>query len=146
MNNEPVVIEQAFNVTPEKVWTAITELEKMKQWYMKEIELFEPEVGFQTEFTVHEGEKDYLHIWKVTEVVPLEKISYEWKFGGYPGNTLVTFWLSSEDNKTKLILTHENLKSFHPDINPELSREEFIHGWKSLICTSLKKFLESNSV
>jgi uncharacterized protein YndB with AHSA1/START domain len=143
MNDEPVVIEHTFNAPVEKLWAAITEINQMKQWYMREIETFEPELGYQTQFTVHEGDKDYLHIWKITEVVPFEKISYEWKFGGYPGNSLVTFWLNTENNKTKLILTHEKLKSFHPDLNPELSKENFMHGWKNII-SSLKKYIENN--
>jgi len=50
------------------VWKAITDKDQMKQWYFDTIDDFKPEVGFQTQFKVRNGNKDYLHIWKVTEV------------------------------------------------------------------------------
>ena len=59
----------------------------MKQWYFSALDDFKPE-GIQTQFNVRNGNKDYLHIWKVAEVKPGKRISYEWNFGGYPGNSL----------------------------------------------------------
>ena len=86
--------------------------------------------------------KDYLHIWKITEVKPLKKISYEWKFGGFPGNSLVTFELSALGKKTKLKLTHKGIETFLPDANPPLARKNFVAGWTALIGDLLKKFVE----
>ena len=33
MNNQPFVIERTFNAPASKVWEALTDNEKMKQWY-----------------------------------------------------------------------------------------------------------------
>jgi uncharacterized protein YndB with AHSA1/START domain len=142
MKNEPVIIERTFNASVDKVWKAITDKDQMKQWYFDTIDDFKPEVGFQTQFKVRNGNKDYLHIWKVTEVETGKRISYEWKFGGYPGNSLVTFELVAFGKKTKLKLTHQGIETFLPDRNPTLARENFVEGWTSLIGRFLKDFIE----
>ncbi|TAL69874.1 MAG: SRPBCC domain-containing protein [Bacteroidetes bacterium] len=145
MGNNSLIVKREYNASIEKVWDAITNIEKMKSWYMPELKNFLPVVGFQTEFSMtHEG-KVFPHIWKVTEVIPKEKISYEWRYKGYPGNSLVTFDLQSEGNKTNLTLTHSGLETFQPEKYPELDRKQFEEGWNSLLNDLLVKFLESNS-
>ena len=145
MEENTLIIKREFNASIEKVWDAITNIKKMKIWYMPELENFLPRVGFNTEFSMtHEG-KDFPHIWKVTEVVPNEKISYEWSYKGYPGKSFVKFELQSKGDRTNLTLTHSGLESFQPDKYPELRRKNFEDGWNSLINDSLVKFLESNS-
>ena len=76
------------------------------------------------------------------EVKPGRTISYEWTFGGYPGNSLVTFELDAAGKKTKVKLTHSGIETFLPDRNPALARENFLEGWTSLIGSSLKGFVE----
>ena len=142
MENGSIIIEQTLNAPVEKVWDAITNVGKMRIWYMQTIEDFKPEAGFRTKFIVQQDGIDYLHVWKITEVIPNKKISYEWRYVGYPGNTLVTFELFGDGNKTKLTLTHSGLDSFMPEKYPELSKEEFVEGWTNLIGTSLKEFVE----
>ncbi|HTY12511.1 MAG TPA: SRPBCC domain-containing protein [Bacteroidota bacterium] len=142
MKSKPIVIERTFDAPVSKVWEAITDVKQMKQWYFPALEAFKPEVGFQTQFNVNNGGKDYLHIWKVTEVKPGKNISYEWRFGGYPGNSLVTFALTAVGRKTTLTLTHEGIETFLPDKNPPLARKNFIEGWTALIGDLLKKFVE----
>ncbi|MGA7160895.1 MAG: SRPBCC domain-containing protein [Bacteroidota bacterium] len=142
MKDDPIIIERTFEASVGKVWKAITDLQQMKQWYFPALEHFKPEAGFQTEFNVRNDGKNYLHIWKITEVKPLKKISYEWKFGGFPGNSLVTFELSAIGKKTKLKLSHKGMETFLPDLNPPLAREKFVAGWTALIGDSLKKFVE----
>jgi len=141
--NTPLVIERTFNASVEKVWKAITEINEMKQWYFPQLENFKPEEGFETQFNVrHEG-KDYLHIWKIKEVTPLKKISVEWKYGGYPGNSLVSFELFKQGDKTKLVLTHEGIETFMPEKYPELAKENFMEGWTQFMDKGLKEFLEA---
>lgn len=65
----------------------------MRQWYFKNIPSFKPEVGFETRFNVQSQDRNFHHIWKVVEVVPLKKIAYNWKYEGYPGNSLAVFEL-----------------------------------------------------
>ena len=138
----PVVVERAFDAPIDVVWRAITDVDQMKQWYIPNIASFKPEVGFRTEFNVREGGKDYLHQWEIATVVPGSKIACRWKFDGYPGDSLVTFELSPEADKTKLKLTHEGLETFRPEDNPGLARRAFAEGWTNLIGTALKEFVE----
>jgi uncharacterized protein YndB with AHSA1/START domain len=142
-NDDPIIIEQTFNRPIDTVWRSITEIDQMRQWYFENIPSFKPEVGFETQFNVQSQHRNFLHIWKVTEVVPLKKISYNWKYEGYPGDSFVVFELFKQNNLTKLRLTHQVQESFPEDI-PEFSRESGLEGWTFFIRKSLKEFLEKN--
>ena len=143
MKNEPFVIERTYNATAEKVWQAITDKNQMKQWYF-DLKEFKPEVGFEFQFYGGTPEKQWLHLCKVTEVIPMKKLAYSWRYDNYEGNSFVTFELFPEENKTRLKLTHSALETF-ADI-PELRKENFAKGWTSLIGTSLNEFLEKQEV
>ena len=135
---EAVVIERTFNAPIARVWKALTDVEEMRQWYF-DLKEFTPEVGFEFEFVVeHEGMK-YHHLCKVTEVIPQKKIAYTWRYKGEPGDSLVTFELSADGNKTKLRLTHEGLETFPK--TPAYARKNFEAGWTG-IATELEQFLE----
>jgi uncharacterized protein YndB with AHSA1/START domain len=140
-----IVIERTFDAPIETVWKAITNKDDMKQWWpdVGALELFKPEVGFETRFTTRHNDMDFVHIWKVTQVAPGKKITYDWKFAGNPGNSSVTFELSSEGDKTRLKLTHRGLESFLPERNPHLARGNFLMGWTSL-ALSLQQFVEKS--
>lgn len=140
--NEPIVVEQNFNVAIGKVWSAITDGDQMKQWFFKNIGTFKPEVGFETRFNVQSNGKNYLHIWKITDVKPERKISYTWRYGGYPGNSLVTWELTSENDLVQLKLTHQGIESF-PEDNPDFSRESCLEGWNFFIHKRLNEFLNN---
>jgi len=79
-----------------------------------------------------------------TEVVPAKKISYGWQYGGYPGNSTVTWELSETTGGTKLKFTHEITEAF-PQDDPMFSREAGDAGWGYFVCESLKGFLERQS-
>jgi uncharacterized protein YndB with AHSA1/START domain len=142
-NDEPVVIEQTFNASVDTVWHAITRIDQMRRWYFENIPSFEPEAGFETRFSVQSGDRDFVHLWKVTEVVPLRRITYNWKYEGYPGDSVVVFELFEQDNRTRLRLTHRVRESFPGDI-PEFKRESCVEGWTYFIKKSLKEFLEKS--
>jgi len=140
MNTQPFVIERTFNVPVIKVWEALTDNEKMKQWYFK-LQDFKPEVGFEFQFMGGEDDKQYLHLCKITDVVVGKKLTYSWRYDGYPGNSFVTFELFEEGNKTRLKLTHEGIETLAPG-NPDFAKENFEKGWTSILDQSLKGFLE----
>jgi uncharacterized protein YndB with AHSA1/START domain len=140
MENEPFVIERTYLAPAEKVWKAITEKEKMKQWYF-DIKEFKPEVGCEFKFSAGSDEKKYLHRCKITEVHPGNKLAYSWRYDGYEGMSSVTFELSGEGTSTKVKLTHEGLETF-PSNNPDFAKESFKEGWTFIIGTALKKFVE----
>ena len=140
-NEEPIIIEQTFDSSIDTVWNSITEIDQMRQWYFENIPSFKPEVGFETQFNVESQGRNFLHIWKVTEVVALERITYNWKYEGYPGDSFVVFELFKENHLTNLRLTHQVQESFPEDI-PEFTRKSGIEGWTYFIRKSLKEFLE----
>jgi len=55
MSAQPFVIDRVYNAPTERVWEAITDNNKMKEWYF-DIPDFKPEVGF--EFTFNGGSED----------------------------------------------------------------------------------------
>jgi uncharacterized protein YndB with AHSA1/START domain len=137
---EAVVIERTFNAPIARVWKALTEAEDMRRWYF-ELKEFKPEVGFEFEFTVeHEGVK-YCHLCKITEVIPQKKLAYTWRYRGHEGDSLVTFELFADGNKTRLKLIHEGLETF-PKL-PSFARKSFMQGWTQIIGSSLKEFVET---
>ena len=142
-NDEPIIVEQTFHASIDTVWKSITEIDLMRQWYFDSIPSFKPEIGFETQFNVESGDKNFLHLWKVIEVVPLKKIAYNWKYDGIPGDSFVAFELFKQNDLTMLRLTHQIMESFPEDI-PEFSRENGVEGWTFFIRKSLKDFLEKN--
>ncbi|AWA29867.1 SRPBCC domain-containing protein [Flavobacterium magnum] len=142
MENDKLSITHTYSASAETVWSALTDVAKMRQWYFPQLEEFRPEKGFQTEFNVQHDGNDFIHIWKVTEAVALHKIAYEWRYGGFPGNSILSFELFPENGRTKLILTHTGLDSFEPSRFPALSKDNFILGW-SHFTASLDTFLQA---
>lgn len=143
MANSPIITERVLNAPVEKVWKAITDRDEMKKWYF-DIAAFKPEVGFTFQFTGegHKGEK-YIHHCEVKEVVPMKKLSYSWRYEGLAGDSLVTFELSPEGDKTKITLKHSGIETFATD-NPDFAKESFTEGWKHIIGISLPEYLEKN--
>jgi len=142
MKAEPFVIERTYNAPVDKVWQAITDKDKMKQWYFT-LEDFKPEVGFEFRFTGGSEEMQYLHICRITEVIPQKKLKHTWQYDGYPGESFVTFELFDKGgNQTKLKLTHAGLETF-PAMK-DFARESFAQGWTYIIGKSLLEYLEKN--
>lgn len=141
MNSTPFTIERTYPAPARKVWEAITDKTKMKQWYF-DLNEFKPEVGFEFSFP-GKGSKGetYVHLCKVLEVIEHKKISYSWTYKDYPGYSIVTFELFAEGkDKTRLKLTHEGLETF-PGTG-DFAPSSFEAGWTELIGTLLKNFLE----
>ncbi len=74
--DEPIIVERSFNVSIDTVWNSITKINQMRKWYFENIPSFNPEVGFETQFNVQSLHRNFLHIWKVTEVVPKKHSFY----------------------------------------------------------------------
>jgi len=139
MENEPIIVERTYDATVEKVWAAISDNKKMRKWYF-DIPEFEAKPGFEFQFLAGNDDKKFLHLCKITDVIENKKIAYTWRYDGYEGNTLVTFELFDEGEKTKLKLTHEGLETF-PKI-ADFAKESFINGWNYIIGTALPEFLK----
>lgn len=141
MEHEPLVVERTYEATVETVWDAITNNAKMKKWYF-DISDFRPEPGFEFEFTAGSEKKMYKHLCKVTEVDPLKKLSYSWRYEDRPGSSVVTFDLMPAGDETVVRLTHTGLESF-PQDSPDFAVASFTEGWNYILGKSLKEFLES---
>jgi uncharacterized protein YndB with AHSA1/START domain len=142
MKTEPFVIERTYNAAADRVWQAITDKSKMKEWYF-DLKEFKPEVGFKFEFSGGPPEKGYLHLCTVTEVLPGKKLTHSWKYDGYQGNSFVTWELFEDGDKTRVKLTHTGIETFPTE--PDFARGNFATGWTHIVGTSLKEYLEKTS-
>ena len=139
MTPEAIVMERTLNAPVARVWKALTDVDQMRQWYF-DLKEFRPQVGFEFEFVVeHEG-NTYHHLCRVTDVIPETKIAYTWRYKGEPGDSLVTFELAPEDDKTRLKLTHTGIETFPK--TPAYARKNFEAGWTAIIGSELKEFVE----
>lgn len=143
MNADRIVAEQTFNAPVAVVWKAITDPEQMRQWFFEPMADFEPETGFETQFNVRCEDRDFLHLWKVTDVVPEQRIAYSWRYEGYPGDSTVVWELSETPNGTKLLFTHVIHETF-PQDDPVFSRESGQGAWDYFVRESLTAFLEGH--
>ncbi|MDA3780082.1 MAG: SRPBCC domain-containing protein [Bacteroidales bacterium] len=136
-------MEQIFDTSIKNVWDSITIVNKMKKWFFKQITSFEPKVGFETSFIVKVDDRIFPHLWKLTEVVQMKKIVYDWRYDGYEGRVNVVFELFENDNKTLLRLTNSVVEDFSDNV-PEFKRKSGLEGWKFFIQNSLKQYLKEN--
>jgi len=144
MENQLITVEQPLNAPVSRVWKAITDKNEMKQWYFDLAE-FKPEVGFKFQFTGGPTpDRQYLHLCEITEVIPEEKLSHSWRYDGYRGDTLVTYRLIEQGNKTLLKFSHTGIESF-PEDNSDFGIANFVEGWNHIIHIALKEYLEDNS-
>ncbi len=137
----PIVVEQDFDRPASDVWNAITKTGEMRKWYFENIPDFKAEVGFVTQFVVESGGRSFLHLWTVTEVDPQRKVVCNWKFGGLPGDSFVTFEVSGDEKSARLKVTTLVQESF-PENIPEFSRESCLGGWTYFINDRLKAYLD----
>lgn len=138
--DEPLVVERTFDAPVALVWKALTDKDDIKHWSF-DIREFEPKVGFEFRFYGGDKTSQYLHHCKVTEAIPNKRLAYTWRYEGYAGDSLVTFELFAEGNKTRLRLTHEGLETF-PKI-PAFAKANFLQGWTEIVGSSLKNFVET---
>jgi uncharacterized protein YndB with AHSA1/START domain len=143
-NTEPIVTGITVNVPVGKVWNALTEKKLMKQWFF-DIADFKPEKDFEFHFWGEtEDKKKYMHLCKITEVIPEKKLAFTWKYYGLAGETLVSFDLKKiDENKTQIRLTHSGVETF-PKEDLNLAKEKFQEGWDYIIGTGMKEYLEKN--
>lgn len=137
----PIIIERLLKAPVEKVWRAISDRDEMAKWYF-DLAAFKAEKDFSFQFPGGEPGKEYLHLCTVTEVLPLKKLCYTWRYDGYEGDSLVSFELFDEGGQTRLVLTHSGIQTF-PASNPDLARKNFVMGWSHIIPVALANYVEA---
>lgn len=140
MTNTPVIVEVIIYAPVEIIWAALTDKKQMKEWYF-DLDQFKAEPGFEFRFYGEgkQGEK-FLHLCTVQEAIVNKKLSYTWRYDGYEGNSLVSFDLSSEGDKTKLSVTHTGLETFPADTNA-FAKENFVEGWTAIVGKMLSEYV-----
>lgn len=145
MEARPLIIERAYHVNRSRLWEALISEHEMKNWFFN-IPDFRAEVGYEFRFYGGPDEnRKYLHICRIIQIIPEEKISYSWRFDGYEGESLVTFELKEDGGDMILIMTHEGLENF-PASNPDFARSNFEDGWGRILHHSLSEYLEKSVV
>lgn len=140
MKQESIVVERVYQAPVSRVWQALTDRDEMRQWYF-DLKEFRPEIGFRFDFMGGTPEKQYKHLCEVTEVIPLKKLAYSWRYEGYAGISFVSFELTDQGDTTLLRLTHTGIDSF-PKENPDMAIGNFRKGWDHLVNVSLREHVE----
>ncbi len=140
MDTAPVVVEETFDAPIYKVWAAITDKDKMKQWYF-DLAAFKAEVDFEFSFMGENDGRKFKHLCRITEIMPGKKLAHTWQYEGYTGMSVVTFELFDDGSKTGVKVTHEGLESFPVTEHKDFAKENFMGGWTYIIGTSLKRYL-----
>ena len=136
----PIQLVYTFEVEAGLLWSALVEIDQMKQWFFENIPDFKAEIGFATSFPVQSGDRTFTHLWEITQLREEKSITYTWRYLEYPGDALLTFALTPDGGKTRLKLTIDVLEDFPDDI-PEFERSSCIGGWNYFM-DRLKKYLE----
>jgi uncharacterized protein YndB with AHSA1/START domain len=137
---QAIVVEIELGAVPKLVWAAITNPKEMSEWYFEGIEDFKAMVGFETRFTVQLEDRKFEHIWKVVEAEPEKRIAYTWKYGNYPGDSILSMDLVETSQGTRLRVEHRTIEDF-PDGIEEFKRESGVAGWKYFIEERLKNYI-----
>jgi len=139
---QDVVVTQQFSVSVQELWKTITEQPQMVQWFFENIPDFKPEIGFSTQFLIENERRQFTHLWEIIEIVPNQKIVYNWSYLEYQGEGIVLFELAKNDKGSLLTLTNKWLGEFPQDI-PEFTRESCLGGWQYFINGRLKAYLDN---
>ncbi|PST84335.1 SRPBCC domain-containing protein [Pedobacter yulinensis] len=137
-----VVVEEFFNASVAVVWKALTEKAELEKWYFN-LSDFRAEPGFEFSFEGrgHSGDR-LVHICRITEVTPRQRLEYSWQYTHLPGFSLVTFELFEEGGGARLRVTHTGLDSF-PQNRPDFTADSFTGGWTEILTAWLAGYLRS---
>lgn len=140
-----IKVSTQLHVTKKELWQALTEVDKMKQWFFNHIPQFKPEIGFTTSFPVVSDGSTFTHLWKVKEVVPEEKLVLEWCYEEYTGCAEVVFKLEKlSKQQTRLQVENIGLSTFPQNI-PEFSEQCCIAGWEYFMKERLPDYLSKKT-
>lgn len=95
-----------------KIWEALTQTDKMKEWYF-DIPDFELKEGSTFNFYEPDGENKFHHQCTIREIIPNEKFSHTWRHPELStGESVVTWLLSEKNGITDVTLQHQGTESF----------------------------------
>lgn len=118
MTATPIKLERTLNASVERVFDVLTNPKHIPGWYGPsddfdiKVHEWDCKVGgkYRVEFGTPEGPQIVAGEFK--ELQDNSKVAYTWAWEGQPPmDTLVTFKISADDNKTRLDFTHEGFPS-----------------------------------
>jgi uncharacterized protein YndB with AHSA1/START domain len=144
MSQVPLTIRRTMNTSPEELFAAWSQPDRMEQWFFPLRPGWKATVnndfrtgGSHQLVMLDEENTPYSHTGIYQEIVPNQKIVFTW-ISDSVKNTLVTVELHSvNDNETEILLTHERL----PD---KEQYEKHQGGWQECL-DHLEEFLGKES-
>lgn len=110
------------------VWKALTDANALSEWLMPCD--FVPKVGHEFQFKSKPSPGfDGIVRCKVLELKEPELLSYSWS-GGPLNNTVVTFRLTTQGDRTRLDFEHSGFEGFFSSV---IVRRILANGWKKKI-------------
>jgi uncharacterized protein YndB with AHSA1/START domain len=142
MANEKITHERVFDAPVEMLWEALTDNERLKEWYFDFKGKFKAEVGtvFEWEGGPPDG-KMWLHRGEVLEVIEFKKLVHTWTFPGYTGEARLTWELTEKGKEATLLkMNFEFIEPFDP-AEDALHRRHFVVGWNEIVNTLLVNYI-----
>ena len=133
-----IKIERFYPYPIEKVWNAISSSEALEKWLMpNDLKL---KKGYEFSFrTKPQPGFDGIVKCKIIDFEAPTKLQYSWQGGPLKKPTLVAFELKAEKGGTRLYFRHSGFEGF---INQYIIRFILGRGWKNLLDSKIKKYLE----
>ncbi len=105
-----ILMEQVIEVSPDKVYEAITTAEGVKGWWTQRVQL-EPREGSVADFRFYGGDQGFR--FNVDKLKANEHVKWSVKDGGPPdwAGTHVTWDLMDVEGHTKVLLGHRNYQT-----------------------------------
>ena len=122
--------DRTLNAPIATVYEALTSKDAIAKWFGPSDDMnvtvhawdFKVGGGYKVEFRTPEGEKHTCH-GNFKEIVPQKKLSYTWSWEEQPPiDTLVSFVIKANGNKTDLQVTHDGFPA-------EDTRDHHEQGW-----------------
>ena len=134
-----------IDMPKEKVWESLTDKEKLRKWWGEKNIKMEPRMDgeFHQSQTKNDGTLISTH-GTVIMVVLNHRLSFTWKRDDWDGETLVTFYLLPQNEKTKLYFLHSEWNSLSVLIR-EKQKSVLREMWKEKLA-NLKSFVETGKI
>lgn len=136
-----VRLVREFKVSSETVWKAITDPEKMKEWYFH-IRDFKPEKGCVFTFYEKEEGGSFLHRCEILTIEPERFLEHTWEHPSHSAGRSVLKWEIEPlgGAAVQLTLIHSGLENF-ADAGAGFAPENYEAGWQGIVGISLRNYL-----
>ncbi len=131
-----------YNSPINDVWAAITEQEKISQWFIKCN--FKAEVGYRYSLLSENDNCEQIG-GEILKVNPVNELVYTWIVAGTETVTTVTWKLEEKDGGTLLTLEHSGVSGYPNEETAIKMFESFNGGWDKCI-EHLDKYLAGEEV